>query len=178
LLLSPSTQNHRRRSNLFYNRKHHRVKPFARPAFQRGSLGYIRYYLVTSDETTMLHFATFGVFPSGFSTVWLGITALLLLFLEKAKTEFLPSLCRVVCNRKSGSLLHLYPSGSLPPRFYHSKRYFTHPWSIFRVFVNSLRSVRHFVNGSFAFNSSVHTIHNLDIQASDSALTLTLSTTP
>ena len=137
------------------------MKPFARPAFQRGSLGYIRYYLVTSDKTTMLHFATFGVFPSGFSTVWLGITALLLLFLEKAQTEFLPSLCRVVCNRKSGSLLHLYLSGSLPPRFYHSKRY-----------------LRHLNDGSFAFNSSVHTIQSLDIQASDFALTLTLSTTP
>jgi hypothetical protein len=109
----------------------------------------------------MLHIDTFGGFPLGFSTVWLGITALLLLFLEKAKTEVLPSLCRAVCNRKSGSLLHLCLSGSLPPRFYHRKGY-----------------LRHLDNGSLALNSSVHTIQSLDIQTPDFALTLTLSTTP
>lgn len=118
-------------------------------------------FATTTSSATILYIATFGVFPSGFSTVLLDITALLLLFLEKAKTEFLPSLCRVVCNRKSGSLLHSYLSGSLPPRFYHSKSY-----------------LRHFNNGSFSFNSSVHTIQNLDIQTSDFALTLTLNTTP
>lgn len=115
----------------------------------------------TTSSATRLYFATFGVFPSGFSTVSLYITALLLLFLEKAKTEFLPSLCRVVCNRKSGLLLHSYLSGSLPPRFYHNKSY-----------------LRHLDNGSFAFNSSVHTIQNLDIQTSEFAFTLTLNTTP
>lgn len=115
----------------------------------------------TTSSATILYFATFGVFPSGFSAVLLYITALLLLFLEKAETEVLPSLCRVVHNRKSGSLLHLYLSGSLPPRFYHNKSY-----------------LRHLNNGSFSFNSSVHTIQSLDIQASDFALTLTLNTTP
>ncbi len=118
-------------------------------------------FATTTSSVTILYFATFGVFPLGFSTVLLVITALFLLFLEKAKTEFLPSLCRVVCNRKSGLLLHSCLSGSLPPRFYHSKSY-----------------LRHLNNGSFVFNSSVRTIQNLDIQTSDFALTLTLSTTP
>jgi len=118
----------------------------------------------TTSSATMLYLATFGVFPLGFSAVWLlpalpfrqagNITALLLLFLEKARTEFpdksgqaLPSLCRAVCNHKSGCLLHLYLSGSLPPRFYHSKSYF-----------------RHLNKGSLTFNSSVLTIQSLILQ--------------
>lgn len=133
------------------------MKSFAREVI---TLTLLDMFATTTSSATMLYFATFGVFPSGFSTVLLGITALLLLFLEKAKTEFLPSLCRVVCNRISGLLLHSSLSGSLPPRFYHSKSY-----------------LRHFNDGSFSFNSSVHTIQNLDIQTSDFALTLTLSTT-
>ncbi|MDY0255304.1 MAG: hypothetical protein RBR30_12975, partial [Tenuifilaceae bacterium] len=55
------------------------------------SLGYVRYYGFICHNAAHRYFWRF---PYGFSAVWLNITALLLLFLERARTEFLPSLCR------------------------------------------------------------------------------------
>lgn len=78
------------------------------------SLGYIRYYDFICHNAAHRYFWRF---PYGFSAVWLYITALLLLFLERARTEFLPSLCRAVCNRKSGEVLHSVSRGGSPLDF-------------------------------------------------------------
>jgi len=58
-----------------------------------------------------------STFPYRFSVFWLTIAVLLLLFLERARAEFLPSLCRAVCNRKSGEPLHPISQGRCPLDF-------------------------------------------------------------
>ena len=90
------------------------MKPFAREVITPTLLDM---FATTTSSATILHFATFGVSHFGFSTVLLCITVLLLLFLERALTEFLPSLCRAVCNRSSGLLLHFVSRGRPPLDF-------------------------------------------------------------
>ncbi len=94
------------------------MKPFARGVITPALLDM---FATTASSATMLHFANFGVSRFGFSTVSLAIAALLLLFPERAQTWVLPSLCRAVCNRKTGRLLHFVSRGRSPLDFTAAK---------------------------------------------------------
>ena len=150
------------------------MKPFARPAFLRDSLGYSRYYYFICHKGIHRYFPRF---LTGSPCFGLPLHLCFSCSLKEPKQ----SSCRLYalqCVTNSQVLVTLGLSGSPLPQFYRSKSYFTHPKFILMAFVNSLRSVRHLNNGSFALNSSAHTIQGLDIRTSGFALTLTLSTAP
>jgi hypothetical protein len=132
------------------------VKSFAREVITPTLLGI---FATTTSSATKLHFATFHISDTGSLCFCLTLQILLLLFLEKAQAEFLPSLCRGVCNQLSGCPLHFVSQGRSPFDFTHSKSYF-----------------RHFNNGLLSFNSSAYTIQLLVLQMTATALTLSLNT--
>jgi hypothetical protein len=113
------------------------VKPFARPAFLRDSLGYIRYYGFIRPKTALRYFWHF-------LTGSLPFCLPLQFWFSCSLTEPGQGSCRLnaVCRvNRNQVALTLGLSGSLPLRFWHSKSYF-----------------RHFDDGLLAFNSPVHTI--------------------
>jgi hypothetical protein len=131
------------------------VKPFARPSFQRGSLGYARYYGFIRPTAALCYFWHFltGSLPFGFALQpWFSCS-----YIEPGKGS-----CRlyaVRCVTSSQVPVTLGLSRSLPFRFYRSKSYF-----------------RHLDSGLLAFNSPAPTIRTLAVQLAGCALTLSLST--
>jgi hypothetical protein len=123
-------------------------------------------FATTASSATILHFANFGVSRFGFSAVSLAIAALLLLFPERAKTWVLPSLCRAVCNRKSGRLLHFVSRGRSPLDF-----------TAVNVISDTSITV-HFRSTPMPTPYNTSTYSRLAIGMPDFALTLTLSTIP
>jgi len=87
------------------------VKSFAREGITPTLPGI---FATTTSSATKLHFATFHISYTGSLCFCLTLQVLLLLFLEKAQTEFLPSLCRAVCNQLSGYPLHFVSQGRPP----------------------------------------------------------------
>ncbi len=85
-------------------------------SFARGGVTptLLEMFATTTSSATKLHFATFHISYTGSLCFCLPLQILLLLFLEKAQTEFLPSLCRRVCNQLSGCPLHFVSQGRPP----------------------------------------------------------------
>ena len=131
------------------------MKPFARHAFRRGSLGYLRYYGFIRPRTVLRYF---WHFLTGSPPFRLALQS----WFSCSFTEPKQGSCRLYAVRcvpgcqVSGTLC---PSRSLPSRFYHSKSYF-----------------RHLNNGSLALNSPALTIRILVVQLTEYALTLSLNT--
>lgn len=133
------------------------MKPFARGVITPALLDMLA---TTASSATMLYIATFGVSHTGSPPFGLPLQHGFSCSLKEPEQ----SSCRlyaVRCVTIIRCFVTLNLSGTLPPRFYHSKGYF-----------------RHLDNGSLALTSSVHTIQSLDLQMPDFAFTLTLSPTP